>query len=69
MAHILVVEDEAIVALDIQSRLRHLGYAVPVLASTGREAIRLAGEAHPDLILMDIRLRGDGRCVRRAILP
>ncbi|MDD5095407.1 MAG: PAS domain S-box protein [Dehalococcoidia bacterium] len=55
---ILVVEDEAIVAKDIQNRLKHMGYDVPSVAHTGEDAIRYAGETLPDLILMDIRLKG-----------
>ena len=58
-AKILVVEDESIVALDIQSQLRSLGYAVPAVVSSGAEAIRKAGETRPDLVLMDIRLKGE----------
>jgi PAS domain S-box-containing protein len=56
---ILVVEDEAVVALDIRSRLNKLGYAVPGIADSGEEAIRLAEETRPDLVLMDIRLKGE----------
>lgn len=56
---ILVVEDESVVALDIQSRLTRLGYAVPAVASYGEEAIRKAEKMRPDLILMDIRLKGE----------
>ena len=55
---ILVVEDEAIVARDLQMRLRDLGYLVPAIAHTGNDAVRLAEELVPDLILMDIRLIG-----------
>ncbi|MEW5957308.1 MAG: response regulator [Chloroflexota bacterium] len=55
---ILVVEDESIVALDIQQRLRKLGYTVPVLAASGDEAIQLAAARRPNLVLMDIRLKG-----------
>ncbi len=54
----MVVEDEAIVALDIVNRLKHLGYHVAGLASSGEKAVALAGEARPDLILMDIMLEG-----------
>ena len=53
---ILVVEDESIVAKDIQNNLKSLGYAVPAAAFSGEEAIQKAGETHPDLVLMDIRL-------------
>ena len=55
---ILVVEDERLVALDIQTRLTELGYVV-VTASSAEEATELAVELRPDLILMDVKL-GDG---------
>jgi PAS domain S-box-containing protein len=55
---ILVVEDENIVALDIRQSLNRLGYSVPTVAATGEEAILAAQKYQPDLILMDIRLRG-----------
>jgi signal transduction histidine kinase len=57
-ARILIVEDERIVAGDVRARLRRLGYTVLDSATTGEEAIRLADELRPDLILMDIRLEG-----------
>jgi CheY-like chemotaxis protein len=56
---ILVVEDESVVALDIQGRLTRLGYAVTDLATYGEEAIQKAEELRPDLVLMDIRLKGE----------
>lgn len=56
---ILIVEDERIVAGDIRSRLRRLGYTVVDMVSTGEEAILRAEALHPDLVLMDIRLEGD----------
>ena len=55
---ILVVEDELVVATDIQQRLVSLGYEVPSIASTGEEAVQLAAEGKPDLVLMDIVLPG-----------
>jgi PAS domain S-box-containing protein len=55
---ILLVEDEAIVAMDVQERLRSLGYIVPAVASTGKAAIQKATETPPDLVLMDIKLKG-----------
>jgi len=58
-AEILVVEDESIVARDLASRLEQLDYAVTALAASGPEAIRKATETLPDLVLMDVRLRGD----------
>jgi len=55
---ILIVEDEAIVACDLQSRLESFGYEVVGIAVSGEQAIRLAAETSPDLVLMDIQLRG-----------
>ncbi len=57
--NILVVEDESIVAKDIQHSLKKLGYTVVGMCSTGEEAIKTAEELKPDLILMDIMLKGD----------
>ena len=66
MARIMVVEDEGIVARDIQNRLKGLGYAVPAIASSGLEAVKKAAETQPDLVLMDIRLKGDMDGVKAA---
>jgi len=55
---ILIVEDERVVAMDIQNRLKDLGYSVCGLASSGEEAVKKASEIQPDLILMDIVLKG-----------
>ena len=57
--HILVVEDEAVTAMDMQRRLKHLGYNVPVVVSSGEEAIKNIKENHPDLVLMDINLNNE----------
>ena len=57
-AQILVVEDEGIIAKDIQNILKSLGYAVPAIASSGEGAIKKAAETFPDLVLMDIVLEG-----------
>ncbi len=56
---ILVVEDEVIVAEDIRSSLLEMGYSVPATASSGKEAIKKASESYPDLVLMDIMLKGE----------
>ena len=56
---IMVVEDEGIVAMDIRNRLRRLGYEVAGIAPSGEVAIKKAAETHPDLVLMDIMLKGD----------
>jgi signal transduction histidine kinase len=57
-AKILLVEDEAIVALDIKTRLLHLGHEVVGVTSSGEDAIKIVEATRPDLVLMDIRLRG-----------
>lgn len=57
--NILVVEDEIIVAHDIKNCLEDLGYAVTGVAATGMDAIKKAEETYPDVILMDIALKGD----------
>jgi len=55
---ILVVEDEVIVADDIRRSLQNLGYDVTSIASSGELAIKKVEENTPDLVLMDIMLRG-----------
>ncbi len=55
---ILVVEDEGIVARDLSQRLTHLGYRVPAISMTGEDALKQAATLRPDLVLMDINLRG-----------
>jgi len=56
---IMVAEDEGIVALDIQSRLGSMGYAVPAVVASATEAVEKAGQLLPDLVLMDIQLEGE----------
>lgn len=58
-AKILVVEDEAITAMDIKRTLENRGFEVVATASRGEEAIKKAEELKPDLVLMDIILKGD----------
>ena len=55
---ILVVDDEQVVALDVEASLDALGYEVVGIAGTGKEALRLTAETSPDLVLMDIQLYG-----------
>lgn len=63
-ANILVVEDESIVSKDIQLSLKKLGYNVVGSATTGEKAIELALSLKPDLILMDIMLKGEINGIR-----
>ncbi len=56
---ILVIEDENITALEIQTKLEGWGYEVVGLAGSGEEAIQISNEKGTDLILADIVLRGD----------
>lgn len=59
MTHtILVVEDEVIIGMDIKNSLKKLGYNVPAVVATGEKAIEKAATIQPDLILMDIMLKG-----------
>ena len=55
---ILIVEDEIIVATDLKQRLENLGYNIVGITAKGRDAIKITGETNPDLILMDIMLKG-----------
>lgn len=66
---VLVVEDEALIALDISQRLRRLGYKVCGEADTFEDALALFRETAPDLVLLDISIRGsiDGIETARAI--
>ncbi len=56
---VLLVDDEAIVAKDLEFSLRRFGYTVSGTASTGAEAISQTESQRPDVVLMDIRLKGD----------
>jgi CheY-like chemotaxis protein len=55
---ILVVEDEPVVAMDLQQSLERLGYDVPGTAASAEEALRLAEQKRLDLALIDIRIEG-----------
>ena len=56
---ILIVEDEAVTSVMLEKTLKELGYEVVGSAFDGREAIAIARDKRPDLILMDIRIQGD----------
>lgn len=55
---ILVVEDERVVARDIEKRLKKLNYTIVASVASGEEALTKVAELRPDLVLMDIQLRG-----------
>ena len=57
--NVLVVEDESIVAKDIQLSLKRLGYKVLGISNSGEGAIKSARDLSPDIIIMDIMLKGE----------
>jgi CheY-like chemotaxis protein len=56
---VLIVEDEMIIALLLERMVKNLGHQVVAKVTSGEEAISVAQEHQPDLILMDIRLKGE----------
>jgi len=58
-AKILIVEDDRIVAKDIENTLKNLGFSVSSIVSSGEEAINKVKKKSPDLVLMDIVLKGE----------
>ena len=56
---ILVVEDESILAMGLKKKLENLGYMVTDIAASGPETIEKVGQNKPDIIMMDIVLKGD----------
>ncbi|MBD2036743.1 response regulator [Leptolyngbya sp. FACHB-321] len=67
-AKILVVEDEPIIALDLQQQLTKLGYTVVAIADCAEQALAAAARYQPHLALMDIRIRGDKDGIETAAL-
>ena len=59
MMTVLIVEDESLVALDLAETVRAYGFAIAGICADGTEALRQAETSHPDIILMDIRIRGE----------
>jgi len=58
MKSVLIVEDEAVVFMDLQMKLVQLGYKVAGTADTGEKALKMLAESKPDIVLMDIGLSG-----------
>jgi DNA-binding response OmpR family regulator len=58
-ARILIVEDDMLIALDLQTTLEDLGYQVTSVVSTGKEGIQEVERSDVDLVLMDVRLAGE----------
>ncbi|MCF7886301.1 MAG: response regulator [Candidatus Marinimicrobia bacterium] len=58
-AEILIVEDESVTALEIEEKLKSIGYNICDIVSKGEEAIKVAKQQVPDLVLMDIKLKGE----------
>jgi PAS domain S-box-containing protein len=69
MSRLLIVDDEAIIATDLEDRLSSNGYDVAGIATSGEKAVRLAGKLRPDLVIMDIVMPGpmDGIAAAAAI--
>jgi DNA-binding NarL/FixJ family response regulator len=69
LLQVLVVEDQMLIAEDLAQTVLELGAAVVGIAATAEEAIRIAAERRPDVVLIDIRLRGieDGIDAARGI--
>ena len=55
---VMIVEDEAVVALHIRQELTKLGYTVAGTATAGEQALKMIEEVFPDIILMDIHIQG-----------
>lgn len=58
-AKILIVEDESVVAMELETNLIRLGFEVTSIVNTGQKAIEQAKDKPPDIILMDIRIKGN----------
>lgn len=65
---ILIVDDEVIVAEDLGLQLRQQGHTVTGIAASADEAVSLAASKPPDVVLMDIRLRGETNGVEAAAM-
>lgn len=62
----LIVEDETLIAEELRERLSRLGFSVIAAVDSANEGIAIATKEHPDLVLMDIRLKGEKDGVQAA---
>ena len=62
----LIVEDETLIAEELKERLSRLGFSIIAAVDTADEGIAIATREHPDLVLMDIRLKGEKDGVQAA---
>lgn len=67
-ANILIVEDESIIALDIEQSLINFGYTVVAIANSAEAAFDAIQHGKPDLVLMDVRIQGQQDGIQTAIL-
>jgi two-component system, response regulator PdtaR len=63
---IIIVEDDVFIRLDLMTHLTSAGHTVVGTADSAAEAIRVTGSEHPDLVLMDVRLLGEGDGIEAA---
>jgi two-component system, response regulator PdtaR len=68
MPKVFIVEDERIVAEDLKTKLEQYGYDVVGISDSGRNALDLIKDTRPDILIMDIRIRGDLDGVETAII-
>lgn len=67
-ARVLIAEDERLVARDLEEIVKHLGYETTGTVSSAASAVVAVEKERPDLVLMDIRLRGKGDGVEAAAI-
>jgi len=66
--NILIVEDESIIAMELEDRLNHMGYFVSGSIGNGDTALKKIPELRPDLVLMDINIHGSRNGIETAVL-
>lgn len=59
LTRVLIVEDEKIIAADLEESLTEMGYDVCGVTASGEEALQMGREFDPDVVMMDIKLEGD----------